>query len=194
MSFAKPNFFEVILIKYLEAPITEPFYRRYAESLGLKGDEKVLDFGSGYGGNARHIARILQKGDGRLSCVDISEFWLDVVKKKLKEYSNIDFKAGEISSLEIEDSCFDTIVVHFTLHDIEEDSRQEVARALARKLKDTGRLFIREPTKKKHGMQPEEIRELMTGAGLKETWYNLSKAMLSGLTYAGIYVKQQEKG
>ena len=192
MSFAKPNFFEVILIKYLETPLAEPFYRRYVESLGLKGDEKVLDFGSGYGGNASHIARILQKGKGRLSCVDISEFWLSAVKKKLQKYSNIDFKAGEISGLDLEDSSFDVIVVHFTLHDIEKDSRQEVARALARKLKDTGKLFIREPTKKKHGMQPEEIRELMTEAGLKETWYNLSKAMLSGMTYAGIYLKQQK--
>jgi len=190
MSFTKPSFFEDILIKYLEAPLTEPLYRRYVESLNLKGHEQVLDFGSGYGGNARHIAQILQKGEGRLTCVDISQFWLGVVKKKLKDYSNVDFKAGWISDLDLEDSFFDAIVVHFTLHDIEKDSRQEVAKTLARKLKETGKLFIREPTKKKHGMQPEEIRELMAEAGLKETWYNLSKTILSGPTYAGIYLKQ----
>ena len=190
MSFTNPNFFEVILIKYLEDPVTRPLYKRYVNNLGLKGDEKVLDFGSGYGGNASHIARVLQKGNGRLTCADISEFWINVTRKKLKEYSNIDFKVGEISTLDIEDSYFDAIVVHFTLHDIEKDSRRKVMKVLARKLKETGKLFVREPTKKRHGMQPEEIRELMTEAGLKETWYNLSKTLFSGPMYSGIYIKQ----
>ncbi len=190
MSFTNPNFFEVILIKYLEDPVTRPLYKHYVNSLGLKGDEKVLDFGSGYGGNARHIAQVLQKGNGRLTCTDISEFWINVARKKLKEYSNIDFKVGELSSLDIEDSFFDAIIVHFTLHDIEKDSRQEATKALARKLKDTGNLFVREPTKKRHGMQPEEIRGLMTEAGLKETWYNFSKTMFLGPMYSGIYIKQ----
>ena len=190
MSFANPGFFEVILIKYLEAPLTGPLYRRYVESLGLKGDEKVLDFGSGFGGNARYIAQALQTGGGRLTCVDISEYWLDEAGTRLKEYSNIDFKLGEITKLDIEDRSFDVIVVHFMLHDIGEDSRQEVARTLALKLKDTGKLFVREPTRKKHGMQPEQIRQLLAGAGLKETWYNLTKSILSGPAYFGIYIKQ----
>ena len=61
---------------------------------------------------------------------------------------------------------FDAIIVHYLLYDIKE--RMKTIDIIARSLKDKGRIFIREPTRKSHGMPPEEIRKLMLNAGFLE--------------------------
>lgn len=190
MSFEKPNLIERFMHVFFMNRLFSFIYRKYADSLGLKGNEKVLDFGSGSGALSKHIAPILLKGGGQLTCIDISEIWIPIAKKWLKKYPNVEFKLGDISRLNIEEGSFDVIVIHFMLHDTERDLRQNTVKALSRTLKDTGRLFIREPTKESHGIPAEEIRELMTKSGLKEIDFKITKTMLGGPMYAGVFGKR----
>ena len=59
--------------------------------MNLSGHEHVLDFGSGAGPSASYIAIKLSKGDGELTCLDISPTWITVIKARLADYKNINF-------------------------------------------------------------------------------------------------------
>ena len=76
------------------------------------------------------------------------------------------------------------------LHDVDSSLRQETVNALAHLLKDTGSLFIREPTGERHGMPANEIRSLMASAGLRETGHEISKSLFVGPTYSGVFRKE----
>ena len=112
------------------------------------------------------------------------------IKKKMKIYPNVEFKLGDISKIDIEDGSYDLVFVNFVLHDIEQSLRQKTVNALSRKLKDTGKFFVREPIRKYHGMPAEEIKQLMTQSGLKEIDYKIKKSFLEmPPNYAGMFVK-----
>jgi ubiquinone/menaquinone biosynthesis C-methylase UbiE len=182
----KPSLWEIFIYHYLASPL----YKKYVKSLGLKGNEKVLDFGSGMGTEAKHIAKILDKGNGYLTCVDVSQAWMEEAKKRLKKYSNVDFQLGQIETLPIGDNFFDVIVMHFVLHHIEKEQRQAKLKLLASKLKTNGKVFIREPMHESHGLPLEDIRNLMQKAGLKETSFKMTRSVLRGnKMYEGVYEK-----
>jgi ubiquinone/menaquinone biosynthesis C-methylase UbiE len=164
-------------------------YKKHVNGLGLMGGEKVLDFGCGGGACARQILKQLS-ADGTLTCLDNSEFWLSKAKRRLSKHANIEFKLGDISRMDIPPSSYDVISIHFVLHDVDSSSRQETANVLARLLKDTGSLFIREPMGKHHGMPAKEIRSLMASAGLREAGHEISKSRLGVSTYSGIFRKK----
>ena len=166
-----------------------PFYRRYVESLNLNGDERVLEFGSGTGAASRHLADILRKGNGHLTCVDTSEAMADIAKKRLRKYSNVEIKVGDIRTLDVKDCSHDAVFIHFTLHDVEESIRLDTVKVLARKLNTDGKLFIREPTERFKAMSVEAMREVLSAGGFKEHSYSLTKAPLFGPMYEAVYVK-----
>jgi ubiquinone/menaquinone biosynthesis C-methylase UbiE len=163
-------------------------YRKYAESFDLKGDERILDFGGGTGALARHVARRLDKG-GSVTVVDESEGWIDIGRKRLRKYRNIQFIVGSHEVLLEMKKSFDVITIHFMLHEIDEDRRQSAAAALAEALKPGGVLYIREPINRHHGMPPAEIRALMLGAGLTETAATERKSLVAGRHFVGEYRK-----
>jgi 2-polyprenyl-3-methyl-5-hydroxy-6-metoxy-1,4-benzoquinol methylase len=178
-----------VFLDGLEQSLASPFYGRYAASLKLKGHEKVLDFGGGSGSLSRHLARILRKGGGRVTCMDISPGWIEVAKKRLRKYPNVDFIQGDILEMQIEEGSYDAVVIHLMLHHIRRDVQQQTVNALARILKAGGMLFIREPTKESHGTPLDGIRELMTNAGLSEVDSTVYKSMIMGQCYAGVFRK-----
>ena len=189
MSFENPNFMEVWLEElFINRIFARSIYKNYIEKFGLKGNEKILDFGCGGGVCARYIAELLSK-EGFLTCVDTSKFWLSKAEERMKKFNNVELKLGDISTLDIKDSSYDVVTIHFVLHDIEPNLRKGVINTLARKLKNGGLLFIREPTKKSHGMSAQEIRDLMTSSGLEETDFKITKSMITGPMYAGIFKK-----
>ena len=157
-------------------------------SFGLEGSESVLDYGSGSGRISRHIAERLLQGNGHLTCVDVSKVWFETIQKRLKKYHNVDFKLGDIAALDIADNAYDIVVVHFVLHHVEKDERQEKVDILARKLKPHGRLFIREPTRAEHGTPPAEIRALMSTAGLHERESRMTRSLM-GEVFDGVFDK-----
>ena len=154
-------------------------YNAYFKTFGLKGDERVLDFGCGGGAASRCLANLLTKG-GHLTCIDVSSCWIVKAKKRLGKYSNVECKSGDIRELDIPDSSFDIISAIHVIHDIAPADRQDIVKTLSQKLKADSLLFIREPMKKSHGMPVEEMRALLSGAGLKEIEHRETKAEYMG--------------
>lgn len=155
------------------------FYNPYFRTFGLRGKENILDFGCGGGVGSRCLANLLDKG-GRLTCVDISRYWVAKARKRLEKYSNVECSAGDIRGLDIPGSSFDVISIIHVVHDIAPSERQATVKTLSDKLKAGGLFFIREPVKKSHGMPAEEIRTLLSGAGLKEIEHRADKSEYIG--------------
>lgn len=147
-----------------------------------------MDYGSGSGRIARHIARRLLTGGGHLTCVDISPVWMDTARKRLKLYPNVDFKLGDIATLDIEDGAYDAVVIHFVLHHIDKNVRVEKVSFLSHKLKEGGRLFISEPAREQHGVSAGEIRRVMTAAGFHERGSRFTRSLM-GRVFEGVFEK-----
>jgi ubiquinone/menaquinone biosynthesis C-methylase UbiE len=183
VNFDKPSLL-FVLEDVLKNLIGEPFfYKPYLATFGLNGDETVLDFGCGGGVGSRCLRKLLDK-EGHLVCVDISNYWINKTIRRLQKYSNVECKAGDIRELDIPESKTDVISIFHVIHDIAPAERQDIVNALSRKLKENGTLFIREPIKESHGIPVEEIRTILSDAGLKETEYKVTKT-----DYMGKYQK-----
>ena len=169
-----------ILEDMLKGSIGGPLlYNPYFKTFGLKGNERVLDFGCGGGAGSRCLDNLLDKG-GHLTCVDISRYWIAKARKRLDKYSNVNCMSGDIRELDISDSSFDVISAIHVVHDIAPAERQDIVKTLSQKLRADGLLFIREPVKKSHGMPVEEIRTLLSYAGLNEIEHKETKTEYMG--------------
>lgn len=158
-------------------------YRPYFKTLGLKGNENVLDFGCGGGAGSRHLVNLLTTG-GHLVCLDASSYWIARARSRLKKYSNAECQSGDIRVMDIPDSSFDVISTIHVIHDIAPAERQGIIQALSRKLKTGGFFFVKEPIKKSHGIPVEELGALLSGAGFKVVEHRET-----GAEYIGKYVK-----
>ena len=154
-------------------------YNPYFKTFALKGNESVLDFGCGGGAGSRCLANLLDKG-GHLTCIDVSRYWIARARKRLAKYSNVECKSGDIRELDVPDSSFDVISTFYVIHDIAPAERRDIAEVLSHKLKAGGLLFIKEPVKKPHGMPSEEIRALLSEAGLSEIEHKETKSEYMG--------------
>jgi len=191
IGFEEPSQFRVRLALLLENIVEGPSYRKFVDSMELKGSEWVIDYGSGTGMASKLIAQRLLAGNGHLTCVDISRVLIDVVRERLREFPNVDFKVGDIADLDIEDGHYDIVAVRYVLHDIPSAERQGKVNALSKKLRAGGRMAIEEPVaseaeaSRTHGMHlgafsSEDIRRLMTSAGLKELRLSTTKSLFLG--------------
>jgi ubiquinone/menaquinone biosynthesis C-methylase UbiE len=181
------NPLDIMLDAVFNYRIFSPVYRNYIDNLGLQGNENVLEFGSGSGAGSRHLAEYLKKGNGRLTCVDTSESWMKLARKRLENCRNIDFLTGEIWNLNLAPSSFDAIVIHFVLHDMKESDREKAINTLVKILKPAGRIFVREPIQEEHGIREDDIRQLMTAGGLQEIQFVELQLSYIGPTYAGVF-------
>jgi ubiquinone/menaquinone biosynthesis C-methylase UbiE len=158
-------------------------YFPYFKSFELDGSENILDFGCGGGVSSKVLAKQLDE-KGSLTCIDLSDYWVKKAEKRLIRYPGVKIRQGDIREMDIPESSFEVITIHYVLHDILPEIRQEIASRLSDILKPDGRLFIKEPTKLSHGIPVEEIRNLFNFAGLKEFGFSEKKSY-----YSGIYKK-----
>jgi ubiquinone/menaquinone biosynthesis C-methylase UbiE len=178
-----------VLIEILAGKLLPGPYREYIDRLDLRGDERVLDFGSGAGTPARFLAERLLPGGGRVTCVDISRRFMDTARRRLKTYANVEFKLGALASLGLPARSYDAVLIHFVLHEIPPSQRRETVHRLAGLLVDDGRVFIREPlAERQNPISQEEIRSLLREHGLEETSWQLKRVPLAGPTYEGVWV------
>jgi len=175
--YTTPSRQEVKLNIFTTGVFMKSAYRSIVKTMHLKGDEKVMDFGSGPGVASELIARSLEEEGGRLTCLDISETWMKVARKKLEDFDNIDYLLGDITEMELEENTFDVILIHFVLHDIDKDIRPAVIERLSYILKPEGKIVIREPSSSHHGMAGEEVQELMKANGLLGVVFEPKKYM-----------------
>jgi len=188
MPFQEPGLFEVQITLFLGKALVSSQYKQYVDELDMRGDEVMLDYGSGSGVCSRFLAQRLLRGGGHLTCMDVSCVWIEVVQKTLKDFPNVDFRCGDIRHLDIRDGSYDALFIHFVLHDIEHAERPEIVKQLLAKLKSGGRLFLREPTDR--GIPVEEIRHLMARNQLDEISHTTSRTWFTGPLYQGVYVKK----
>ena len=180
---AEPGSLEVVLTVAI-GTLLGSAYRGSVERLGLRGDERVLDFGSGAGTPARLIAERLPRG--HLTCLDVSRRWLDVARRRLGVFANVDYQLGEIQDLGLADGSYEVVFVHFTLHEIPTAARPEAVAQLARVLSPAGRLLLREPLR---FIGQDEIRDLMARSGLVESSSRVEKVPSQGLASESLYRK-----
>jgi ubiquinone/menaquinone biosynthesis C-methylase UbiE len=175
--------------RFLTNPLLGPLYGRYVDQMGLRGDERVLDYGSGSGAAARHLAKRLEEGGGRLTCMDVSVRWQAAVRKVLRRRSNVDFLCGDVRDLGLPAASFDVVLVHWMLHDVPPWDRPSIVAELAQLLRPGGRLYSREPTGDKHGLPAALVREAFASAGLTETHATEGKAPVLGRYYRAVWIK-----
>jgi len=172
-----------VLLTLLAGRLAGNVYRQYVDRLELRGNERVLDFGSGAGNPARYLAGRLKAG-GRLTCVDISTVWQQVIRRRLGKYSNVEFRLGDIRTLDIPDGSQDVIFIHFVLHDIPAGERPSTVQALVRTLAPGGKVYVREPLRFISG---EEVRTLLGAAGLHELSARTVQVKTQGSVYEAVY-------
>jgi len=159
------------------------FYRQFLDFIGIEGDQNILDFGSGSGNLAKCILKD-KLNKGSLLCLDTSNYWLNLAKKRLSDYGNAEFVNDDIRKADISNNNFDIIYIYYVIHDINPKERQEIVEVIANKLKEKGKLYIGEPTKEEHGMDKKEIIYLMKKSDLK-----LQESIEDKSSFIGEFIK-----
>lgn len=183
--FEKPSFLYIATEEVLNNRLSGFLYAGYIKSLGLKGNEKVLDFGSGSGAGSKHIAKLLENG-GSLTCVDLSEFWIEKARKRLKKYRNVEFHVGNLPDLGLEERSFDVIYISYAFHHVDKKLRKPIAEEFYRLLKDEGTVFFKEPQRENDGIPLPEVRNIMQIAGFKEARCEVKNERS---VFSAVYVK-----
>lgn len=146
--------------------ITRTPYKKLINEMQLKGSATVLEFGSGVGSLGKQLATIL-KDQGQLVSIDVSDKFQARAKKKLRNYSNVKFLLGEISSMEISES-FDFIVATWVLHHVKKDFLEPSIRKFNSILKPNGKVYVIEfpdSHQKRKNFTQDMLLDLFTKAG-----------------------------
>jgi len=138
-------------------------YQSYVNRLNLKGNESILEVGCGSGNLTRFLIRKLPLG--KLVCIDSNFYLINKVRRRLKSFKNIKFILRDIADYK-NNTKFDIIIFHYVLHDI--IKKEKVIVVLKNYLNKEGKIYIREPTRKEHGLDFREIRGLMLKNGFYE--------------------------
>ncbi len=175
--YTEPSPLIRVAYRLLYDPLRAGYLRRLVASLDLSGSERVLDFGSGAGSEAVYLARALDRG-GRLTCLDVSPTWLAEARRRLGQFTNVEFLLGEAPTAALPEATFDVILAHFVLHDVDREALPAVLVALARSLRPDGRFVVVEPDTASgsgnrivpahHRLPAGELRSQMAAAGLTE--------------------------
>jgi ArsR family transcriptional regulator len=95
----------------------------------------VLDIASGDG----VLAELLAPHAASITCLDISQRVVKAGKKRLKNYSNVSFEAGDMHELPLAEASFDTVLLMHALTYTKQP--QQVFDEVSRVLKPGGRLL-----------------------------------------------------
>lgn len=172
----EPNDLEIGVTLGLGLTMLSPYYLSFVKSIGLTGNERVLDFGSGSGICSRHIAHRLTHRGGRLDCVDVSSRWMKTIQRTLNRYDNVNYFLGNLDDLDLEMKSYDLIVSHFVLHEIPLAELPDLLQNFSRLLNTRGRVIFREPK----GKIPKDndLKELAKSSGLRVTAHKQSRLLL----------------
>jgi len=140
---------------------------------GLIDSGDVLDIASGDG----VLAELLAPHAKSILCLDASERVVKAARTRLKAFTNVEVRAGDMHGLDLGARRFDLVLL---MHALTYSERPAVAIAeAARVLRPGGRLLATTLARHGHrtavepfdhrnlGFRPEELREFATKAGLK---------------------------
>lgn len=180
----EPARLELLLARLAFLLYGKSVYKAFADRLPLNGGERVLDFGCGRGTVAYYVAKKLPQG--YLTCLDISERWLNACRKTLRKYGNVAFLHSEAPALP-KDS-FDVAYCHFVLHDISEIELEKAIPALAESLKSGGTLVFREPLQEREKLSLIKRLTEQNGLSLKES--RITDIPMMGNALESMYLKR----
>lgn len=172
----EPNSIEIGMTLGFGLTVLSPYYQSFVESVSLTGHEKVLDFGSGSGLCARHVARRLQRRGGHLDCVDASHRWMEALQKSLKSSDHVSFHLGELDNLSLGKQSYDVIISHFALHEISRERLPGILYSFSQLLNNRGRVIFREPLDAM--IEAESLKLMAKSSGLRVTSINESKLLI----------------
>jgi len=187
MDFVNPPYAFVLVDGILAPRMFGSFFRRYAASIELAGNEAVLEFGCGSGGISERLAPRLK--EGAVTCFDISPPMIQIATRRMRKYNNVRCLVGSIEELALAESSFDVVVAHNALHDVPEEERSSTTTALVRTLAPGGMLYLREPTKPSHGLPATTYRALIGEAGLSEVRSREYKVFPIGPVFDAVFAK-----
>jgi len=186
MSFENPSRLEKLAFR-VEWSYSGRLIRPYLRGLPLRGDEVLLEIGCGGGAVTRELARLLPRG--RVIGIDPSSYWVEYARTRLQDPRDIVLLDDDVLTVDLATESIDAALLHYVLHEIPADERPSTLDRIYELLKAEGKLFVREPTKPKHGMSPDEIRELADSVGLREEHGRTRRSLLRGTAFEAVFRK-----
>lgn len=150
---------------------------RYAISLELARNKKVLDIASGEGYGSNLLAQVAQEVIG----VDIDDSVVKFASNKYKK-NNLSFKTGSTSAIPSEDNQFDVIISFETIE--HHDEHEKMMSEFKRVLKPDGIVIISSPDKKNYTDIPNYTNHFHVKELYKEEFKDL---MNKYFTYSNHY-------
>jgi len=165
----------------------------------LPSDWVVADLGCGTGNAAELMAPIVKS----IIAVDREQAMLDAAKRRLKKFDNVEFRAGDLTDLPIDDGELDAAMVLLVTHHVAEPI--DAVREIARTLKPDGVLLIVDMVRHDRasyrytmghvhlGFDKATVRDWATQAGLRDVRYRRLSPAVEGKG-PGLFVAVMRKG
>jgi len=117
------------------------FIKNAIESIGINGNDKLLDFGAGTGRNALLMNKYLS-AEGEIIGLEISDEMIEQFNQKFENISNIKILNKRIDkSFELEEK-FDKVFISFVIHGFPHEVRTEIIKNAYNNLKEGGEFVI----------------------------------------------------
>ena len=188
-SLSNPSGFTIFCHTITTSTLMHSFYKKYFDHVEIKPNENVLDFGCGWGEEAKILAKKLNKS-GTLTCLDISSKFVEATKQRLKSYKNVTYICGDITVLPMPENHYSTIIIHVVLHDIDAKYRSQIMNSLVKTLPIGGKICVREPIMPERDMTETSLVNLMETNGLVKRGLNKTHSLWMGDLLEGVFEKR----
>jgi ubiquinone/menaquinone biosynthesis C-methylase UbiE len=179
-------FMEIIITWIAMRAVGRSVYEKFANKLGLKGGETVLDFGCGLGTVAHYTVQLIPAG--KLVCADISTQRLEQCKKQLRKFGNVEYKNFLTDKTPFPDGTFDVIYCHYVLHELTQEQLTTTLQQMYLWMKESGKLFFREPVG--DGSLHRYLDNTLPATGFKKESSTITDIPIMGNAMEGSYSKE----
>jgi ubiquinone/menaquinone biosynthesis C-methylase UbiE len=132
--------FGAVARNYIHSPVHAygPDLAELVEAIGARGDEVVLDLGTGVGHTAFAVAPRVRAVVG----IDLTSEMIEIAREQAAErkIANVRFLRGDVSELPFPDASFDVATSRYSAHHYHQP--RQVVRELARVLRPGGRFVL----------------------------------------------------
>jgi demethylmenaquinone methyltransferase/2-methoxy-6-polyprenyl-1,4-benzoquinol methylase len=135
------------------------FIEKAIKLIGIKPQDRIIDFGAGTGRNARLMLKYLSK-KGELLGIDISEVMISQFKKRCINFPNAEIMNARIDEPLSFKEEFDKTFISFVLHGFPQSAREVIIDNAFKALKAGGEFII---------LKHQNLNSYTDGHRLKDT-------------------------